>query len=274
MNSMESTRHPMACVATSTGCSNTATAPLQPERRRALLEPVDRSTAASAPCASTPHWSTQQLVALARTFLDQCKQLEQAVSRVDQLAVIKRVMRFHFDADWSEQEILALQGLMLYYRRQLLDARLSVGDRVEILKRIYTDQPPEWMEAEIVQLHFLLLDECRGLANPKYSLADKLDILRWMLSEPAQSDAAFSFHRCARMAWGFCEVASVRQDLMELARGWLAESIRGYPPHVRVWVRQCLAQDPSRLAERLDKNPQLINELVQNLQRQPDLFAA
>lgn len=142
----------------------------------------------------------------------------------------------------------------------------------EISTRCQHDSSIAWTEAEIVRLQFILLDECRGLANPAYPLSEKLDILRWIFADEREAMAPFSFYRCVRCAWGSCDVEALRDTLMEHVPEWLNQALVQCPVEIRSWVRDILRADPTWLSNRLDINPQFINETARALKEQPVLF--
>jgi hypothetical protein len=174
-------------------------------------------------------------------------------------------MRYHIDPEWAPEDIMGLAPLMLYYRRKLLDERTSIDDRVELLKRIYTDREPVWMVDEMVHLHFILLDECKQLSDPEYPLAEKLDILAWMFADESHDLHALSFYRCARQAWGSCDVRSAASDVRHLIPQWIDDTLGIYPRWARQWVKGFLLHTPDSLLKILDKNPQFVNELIRSL---------
>ena len=210
-----------------------------------------------------PPWSLAEKVQLTESFLECCKALEDPATSTDQRqGIVQEVMRYHIDPDWTSDEIMAMAPLMLYYRRKLLDESTTVEDRVELLKRIYTDREPVWMVNEIVQLHFILLNECEQLSDPEFPLAEKLDVLAWMFADESHDMHALSFYRCARQAWGSCDVRSATRDIKRLVPQWIDETLRLYPRWARAWVRGFLLHNPDGLLNILDKNPQFINEMI------------
>jgi hypothetical protein len=174
-------------------------------------------------------------------------------------------MCYHIDQEWAPEDILGLAPLMLYYRRKLLDGNTTVEDRVELLKRIYTDREPVWMTDEMVQVHFILLNECEQLSDPEFPLAEKLDVLAWMFADESHDMHALSFYRCARQAWGSCDVRSAASDIKRLIPQWIDETLRLYPRWARQWVKGFLLHNPDGLLKILDKNPQFINEMIRRL---------
>jgi hypothetical protein len=213
-----------------------------------------------------PPWTLAEKVQLTESFLACCKALEDpATSTEHRLGIVQEVMRYHIDSEWSPDEIMALAPLMLYYRRKLLDENTTVEDRVELLKRIYTDREPVWMMDEMVQVHFILLNECQQLSDPEFPLAEKLDVLSWMFADQSHDMHALSFYRCARQAWGSCDVRSAASDIKRLIPQWIDETLQLYPRWARKWVRGFLLHNPDGLLKILDKNPQFINEMIRRL---------
>ncbi len=213
-----------------------------------------------------PPWTLEQKATLTQAFLECCEALENpATSHPQRLSILRKVMRYHIDPAWAPEDIMGLAPLMLYYRRKLLDDCTTIDDRVELLKRIYTDREPVWMVDEIVHLHFILLDECKQLSDPEYPLAEKLDILAWMFADESHDLHALSFYRCARQAWGSCDVRSAASDVRHLIQQWIDDTLGIYPRWARRWVRGFLLHTPDRLLKILDKNPQFVNELIRRL---------
>lgn len=227
---------------------------------------VESAPVRSQQSSEPPPWTLAEKVQLTQSFLDCCKALEDSqTSPEKRLAIVQEVMRYHIEPDWTTDEIMALVPLMLYYRRKLLDETTTVEHRVELLKRIYTDREPVWMVDEMVQVHFILLNECQHLSDPEYPLAEKLDILAWLLADESHDMHALSFYRCARHAWGSCDVRSAASDIMGLIPRWIDETLRLYPRWARKWVRGFLLHNPDGLLKILDKNSQFINEMIRRL---------
>jgi hypothetical protein len=213
-----------------------------------------------------PPWTIAEKVRLTASFLECCKALEDpATPTAQRLGIVQEVMRYHIDPEWTPGEIMALVPLMLYYRRKLLDKNTTVDDRVELLKRIYTDREPVWMVDEMVQVHFILLNECQQLSDPEFPLAEKLDILAWLLADDSHDMHALSFYRCARQAWGSCDVRSAASAIQGLMPQWIDETLLVYPRWARKWVRGFLLHNPDGLLKILDKNPQFVNEMIRRL---------
>lgn len=140
--------------------------------------------------------------------------------------------------------------------------------------------PYEWTEDDVVQLHWLLLKQTVDLSDPETPLADKLDTLRWVFTSPEKDALPFSFANCVRVVgnsplsptayFGRVDVEQVRQWIRAHARGWVLTSIHALP----YWVQDMILSREDWvdwLAERLDKNPQWLNEQVRRLHAGPQL---
>jgi hypothetical protein len=143
----------------------------------------------------------------------------------------------------------------------------------------------EWTEDDVVQLHWLLLKQAVSLEDPATPLADKFDTLRWIFSSPEKEEMPFSFASCVRVVgtsplsptpyFGLVDIESVRDWIRAHARRWVLDSVHTLPP----WVQDLILARSDWvdwLAERLDKNPQWINEQVRKLNAtaQLDMFQA
>jgi hypothetical protein len=153
-----------------------------------------------------------------------------------------------------------------------------------VLKYLCDDSVPcEWTEDDVVQLHWLLLKQAVSLDDPGTPLADKFDTLRWIFSSPDKEHMPFSFANCVRVVgtsplsptpyFGLVDVEVIRDWIRANARRWVLDSIHLLPAWVQdLILARCDWVD--WLAERLDKNPQWINEQVRkcNATAQMDMF--
>jgi hypothetical protein len=153
-----------------------------------------------------------------------------------------------------------------------------------VLQYLCDDSVPcEWTEDDVVQLHWLLLKQAVSLDDPATPLADKFDTLRWIFSSPDKEHMPFSFANCVRVVgtsplsptpyFGLVDVEAVRDWIRANARRWVLDSVHLLP----AWVQELILARPDWvdwLAERLDKNPQWINEQVRKLHAtsQLDMF--
>jgi hypothetical protein len=128
----------------------------------------------------------------------------------------------------------------------------------------------EWTEDEIVMLHGILFDTCEEkLRDPETPLDEVLDWLRWIFSEPAKEARAFSFANCLKL-YQRPNARALRDDIREGLHGYLGMRLLRYPS----WVAEAFWQDPERVGEQLERNPQWINETLSAQAKEGDLFAA